>query len=193
MEKRNIVLVIILAIAVSMSSYFILDSFVLVDNIQTSPGSSNQELTKNSDGPQTEYERGSPPSDQERDGSPLLVPFSVSLGAVASLIFVGITSLRKREIRGDATSILLEEGLENLSIRDAEIFSQIMRMGEFTIPQLKKRTETSKVTTWRTVKKFVEEGLVRKTDRKRAPSRGLGGRGKPSQVYEYVGREGTKT
>lgn len=189
MQKRNIVLTIIVAIAVSMSSYLILDTFILVDNTQPSRSSANQRLTKTPDGPQMEYEGGSLPSSQEKTKSPLLVPFSISLGAVASLIFVGITSLRKREIRGDATSILLEEGLENLSIRDAEIFSQIIRMGEFTIPQLKKRTETSKVTTWRTVKKFVEEGLVKETDRKRAPSRGLGGRGKPSQVYEYVGRD----
>ncbi|KXB04292.1 hypothetical protein AKJ49_02260 [candidate division MSBL1 archaeon SCGC-AAA382A03] len=115
-------------------------------------------------------------------------PFSISIGIAASSILAGLM-LSKQELRGNATSKLLEEGLETLTVRDVEIFSEIMKLEEFTIPQIMKRTDTSKVTTWRTVKKLVEEGLVEKTNKKRAPSRGLGGRGKPSQVYRFLGDE----
>lgn len=114
--------------------------------------------------------------------------YSISIGALISAIIAAVL-LSQPEVRGNATGRLLEEGLENLTIRDAEIFSHIMKMDEFTIPQLMKRTSTSKVTTWRTVKKLEDEGLVRETNRTRAPSRGLGGRGKPSKVYEYIAGE----
>ncbi len=110
--------------------------------------------------------------------------FSISIGVIISAI-LGAGLLTKQELRGTATSKLLEEGLEKLTVRDVEIFSQIMRMEEFTIPELMRKTETSKVTTWRTVKKLVEEGLVEETDEKKPPSRGLGGRGKPSKVYKF--------
>ncbi|KXA90909.1 hypothetical protein AKJ57_03255, partial [candidate division MSBL1 archaeon SCGC-AAA259A05] len=117
-----------------------------------------------------------------------LWPISASLGVAASLLFAAAW-LSRREAIGNATSMLIERGLENMSIRDAEIVGEIMRREEFTIPQLMEKTGTSKITTWRTVKKLVEEGFVRKTEKTRAPSKGLGGRGKPSQVYEYVGPE----
>lgn len=110
--------------------------------------------------------------------------FSISIAVIISTI-LGAGLLTKQELRGNATSKLLEEGLEGLTVRDVEIFSQIMKMGEFTIPELMRKTETSKVTTWRTVKKLVEEELVEETDEKKPPSRGLGGRGKPSKVYRF--------
>lgn len=110
--------------------------------------------------------------------------FSISIAVIISTI-IGAGLLTKQELRGDAASKLLEEGLENLTVRDLEIFSQILRMGEFTIPELMQKTGTSKVTTWRTVKKLVEEGLVEETDEKKPPSKGLGGRGKPSKVYRF--------
>lgn len=117
---------------------------------------------------------------------PTIWPFSASLGIAAGAL-LGAVWLSKVEARGNATSVLLGEGLENMSVRDAEIVGEIMRRKEFTIPEIKKKSGTSKITTWRTVKKLVEEGLVEETERTKAPSNGLGGRGKPSQVYKYVG------
>lgn len=114
-----------------------------------------------------------------------LWPISTSLGIAASLVFAAVW-LSRREAMGSATSMLLDEGLESMSIRDAEIVGEAMRRKEFTIPELMEKAGTSKITTWRTVKKLVKKGLVRETERTRAPSRGLGGRGKPSKVYEYV-------
>lgn len=124
--------------------------------------------------------------------NPKTWPYSISLGITAAAIFVAAI-LTRQELRGTATSKLLEEGLENLTVRDAEIFSQIMKMEEFTIPQLMKKTKTPKVATWRTVKKLKQEGLVKETERTRAPSQGLGGRGKPSKVYEFTGEKGKKS
>ncbi|MFQ6130113.1 MAG: hypothetical protein ACE5OT_04840, partial [Candidatus Hadarchaeaceae archaeon] len=70
----------------------------------------------------------------------------------------------------------------------------IMERKEFTIPELMKLTKTSKITVWRTVQKLVERGLVRLTERTRLAANGLGGRGKPSRIYKYVGDEsGSKT
>ncbi len=112
--------------------------------------------------------------------------YSISIAVVISTI-LGAGLLTKQELRGNATSKLLDEGLESLTVRDVEIFSQIIRMEEFTIPELMRKTETSKVTTWRTVKKLVEADLVEETDEKKPPSRGLGGRGKPSKIYRFVG------
>lgn len=125
---------------------------------------------------------------QETKHETPLWAISASLGVAATLMFAAVW-LSRREAIGTATSMLIDKGLENMSIRDAEIVGEIMRRGEFTIPQLMEKTGTSKITTWRTVKKLVEEGFVRKTEKTRAPSKGLGGRGKPSQVYEYVGPE----
>lgn len=118
---------------------------------------------------------------------PLIWPYSISLGIAAGAVIVGMV-LSRQELRGSATSMLLEKNMENLSVRDAKIFSQIMKLEEFTIPKLMKEANTSKITTWRTVKKLVENGLVKETDRTKAPSNGLGGRGKPSQVYEFTGK-----
>lgn len=123
--------------------------------------------------------------------SPPVYPISASLGIAVSLIF-GAVWLSRQEAMGNATTVLLEKGLENMSVRGAEIVGEIMRKNEFTIPELMEKAGTSKITTWRTVKKLVDKGLVKETDRTRKPSRGLGGRGKPSKIYEYAGTETEK-
>lgn len=120
--------------------------------------------------------------------SPPIYPISATLGIAVSLIF-GAVWLSRQEAMGNATTVLLEKGLENMSVRDAEIVGEIMRKKEFTIPELMEKAGTSKITTWRTVKKLVDKGLVKETERTRKPSRGLGGRGKPSKIYEYTGAE----
>jgi predicted transcriptional regulator len=64
----------------------------------------------------------------------------------------------------------------------------MMELKEFTIPQLIKETRASKLTVWRTVQKLVEQGLVQSTEQTRLAANGLGGRGKPSRVYRYIGK-----
>lgn len=123
---------------------------------------------------------------ESRTEPPTIWPLSASIGVAVGLIFAAVW-LSRQEIRGNATSMLLEEGLEKMSVRDAEIVGEIMRREEFTIPDLMKKAGTSKITTWRAVKKLVDRGLVKETEGTKPPSRGLGGRGKPSQVYKYVG------
>lgn len=78
-----------------------------------------------------------------------------------------------------------------MTVKDVEIVGHIMELKEFTIPQLMKRTNTSKITVWRTVQKLVKQELVQPTEQTRLAANGLGGRGKPSRVYKYVG--GPKT
>lgn len=55
-----------------------------------------------------------------------------------------------------------------------------------------KETRASKITVWRTVQKLVEQGLVQQTEQTKLAANGMGGRGKPSRVYKYVGKPETK-
>jgi len=68
-----------------------------------------------------------------------------------------------------------------------------MELGEFTIPELIKTTKDSKITVWRTVQKLVEKGFVQQTEKTKLAANGLGGRGKPSGVYRYVGVKSEQT
>jgi len=67
-----------------------------------------------------------------------------------------------------------------------------MDLKEFTIPQLMKETRASKITVWRTVQKLVKQGLVQQTDQTKLAANGMGGRGKPSHIYKYVGKPETE-
>jgi predicted transcriptional regulator len=87
--------------------------------------------------------------------------------------------------------MLLEHGLHDMTVRDVGIVGQIMNLKEFTIPELMKLTKTSKITVWRTVQKLVERGLVQPTQKTKLAANGLGGRGKPSRVYRYIGVKGS--
>ncbi len=78
-----------------------------------------------------------------------------------------------------------------MTVRDVEIVGYIMELGEFTLPELMRRTRASKITVWRTVQKLVEKGLVQLTEKTALTANGLGGRGKPSRIYKYVGKRGT--
>lgn len=113
---------------------------------------------------------------------PIAASIGISMGLVALAVWVGY-----RRMWGDAASTLLEHGLHDMTVRDVEIVGQIMELKEFTIPQLMKETRASKPTVWRTVQKLVEQGLVQPTEQTRLAANGLGGRGKPSHVYKYVG------
>jgi uncharacterized membrane protein len=116
-----------------------------------------------------------------------ILPIATTVAAI-SLIAVAIW-VGYRQAWGDATSTLLERGLHDMTVRDVEIVGYIMQKEEFTIPELMKLSKASKITVWRTVQKLAEQGLVEPTDQTRPAANGLGGRGKPSQVYRYVGKK----
>ncbi|MQY68190.1 MAG: hypothetical protein GH150_02230 [Hadesarchaea archaeon] len=117
---------------------------------------------------------------------PIAASIGIAMGVIVFAVWVGY-----RQVWGEATSTLLEEGLHDMTVKDVEIVGHIMELKEFTIPQLMKLTNTSKITVWRTVQKLVKQGLVQTTEQTRLAANGLGGRGKPSHVYKYIG--GTKT
>jgi predicted transcriptional regulator len=94
---------------------------------------------------------------------------------------------------GDAASTLLEQGLHDMTVRDVEIVGQIIDLKEFTIPELIRQTGASKITVWRTVQKLIEQGLVKQIEQTKPAANGLGGRGKPSRVYKYLGAPSPKT
>lgn len=117
---------------------------------------------------------------------PIAAGIGIAMGVMVFAVWVGY-----QEMRGSATSTLLEHGLHDMTVRDVEIVGHIMKLEEFTIPELIKLTKTSKITIWRTVQKLVEQGLVQPTEQTRLAANGRGGRGKPSRIYRYVGK--TKT
>lgn len=114
------------------------------------------------------------------------LPIAAGIGILMSLVVFGVW-VGYRRTWGDATSTLLEHGLHDMTVRDVEIVGQVMELKEFTIPQLIKETRASKLTVWRTVQKLVKHGIVRPTDKTKPAANGLGGRGKPSIIYKYVG------
>jgi len=118
--------------------------------------------------------------------APDILPIASSIGIAAGVIVFAVW-IGYRQAWGDATSTLLEQGLHDMTVRDIEIVGYIMQQGEFTIPELMKLTNASKITVWRTVQKLVGEGLVAQTEQTKPAANGLGGRGKPSQIYKYVG------
>lgn len=113
---------------------------------------------------------------------PMATGMGILAGAIVAAVWVGY-----RRLWGDITSVLLERGLHNMTVRDVEIVGQIAGLREFTIPEVMRRTRASKITVWRVVQKLMERGLVKPTDRSKPSCNGLGGRGKPSRVYVYVG------
>ncbi|GAI08253.1 unnamed protein product [marine sediment metagenome] len=117
---------------------------------------------------------------------PIATSIGIAMGVMVFAVWMGY-----QEMRGSATSTLLEHGLHDMTVRDVEIVGHIMKLEEFTIPELIKLTKTSKITIWRTVQKLVEQGLVQPTEQTRLAANGRGGRGKPSRIYRYVGK--TKT
>lgn len=132
------------------------------------------------------YESRGTPATQSEDVSYKMpgnrifaVGIGATMGLVALVMWQGSSSIQQ-----DTISIMLHRGLEDLTVRDLEIVRRMMKKEEFTIPELQKHTPASRQSIWRLVKKLEEKELVKKTDRNRLPS---SGRGKPSQVYEYIG------
>jgi uncharacterized membrane protein len=117
---------------------------------------------------------------------PIASSIGIAMGVTVFAIWIGY-----RRNWGEATHTLLEQGLHDMTVRDVEIVGYIMQQGEFTIPELTKMSKASKVTVWRTVQRLVNQGIVKTTDQTKPASSGLGGRGKPSQVYKYVSKPKT--
>lgn len=113
---------------------------------------------------------------------PISAIIGISMGFMVFSVWVGY-----KRMWGDATSTLLEQGLRDMTVRDVEIVGQIIDLGEFTIPELVRHTGTSKITVWRTVQKLMRQGLIKQIEQTKPAANGLGGRGKPSRVYKYVG------
>jgi hypothetical protein len=118
------------------------------------------------------------------------LPIAASIGIAMSLIVFGVW-VGYRRVWGDATSTLVDHGLQDMTVRDVEIFGEIIEMKEFTIPELMGRTHTSKLRVWRIVQKLVQRGIVKSTEKTKPAAGGLGGRGKPSRVYQYAGKQKT--
>jgi hypothetical protein len=119
---------------------------------------------------------------------PISAIIGISMGFVVFSVWIGY-----KRMWGDAASTLLEQGLHDMTVRDVEIVGQIIDLEEFTIPELVRRTGASKITVWRTVQKLMEQGLVKQIERTKPAANGLGGRGKPSRVYKYVGAPSLET
>ena len=119
------------------------------------------------------------------------LPIAASIGIAISLITFGVW-VGYQHTWGDATSTLLEHGLQDMTVRDVEIFGEMIEMKEFTIPELMGRTHTSKLRVWRIVQKLIQRGIVKSTEKTKPAASGLGGRGKPSRVYHYVGKQKTE-
>ena len=111
------------------------------------------------------------------------------LGAALGLVVVTVAVVwhHLQKSRLETTSMLIEHGMKDMRIAEAEITREIRDMTEFTIPDLMQRTGASKTAVWRTVQKLMEKNLVQPTEQKMPPISG-GGRGKPSAVYRYVGK-----
>jgi hypothetical protein len=113
---------------------------------------------------------------------PISAIIGISMGFVVFSVWIGY-----KRMWGDATSTLLELGLHDMTVRDVEIVGQIIDLEKFTIPELVGQTGASKITVWRTVQKLMKQGLVEQIEQTKPAANGLGGRGKPSRVYKYVG------
>jgi hypothetical protein len=120
-----------------------------------------------------------------------VMPIAASISIAISLITFGVW-VGYRHTWGDATSTLVDYGLQDMTVRDVEIFGEMIEMKEFTIPELMGRTHASKLRVWRIVQKLVQREIVKSTEKTKPAAGGLGGRGKPSRVYHYVGKQKTE-
>jgi hypothetical protein len=119
------------------------------------------------------------------------LPIAASIGIAMSLVVFGVW-VGYRRVWGDATSTLVDHGLQDMTVRDVEIFGEMIEMKEFTIPELMGRTHASKLRVWRIVQKLIQRGIVKSTEKTKPAASGLGGRGKPSRVYQYAGKQKTE-
>lgn len=108
---------------------------------------------------------------------------SLSMGAVAGI--VAVTAWKGgHTLSKDVTTVLLNNDLDDMTVRDVEIVRQMVEKGTFTVPELVRKTSVSRTSVWRLVKKMVDKNLVTETGEEKLPK---SGRGKPGKVYRYLG------
>lgn len=174
-KKMGALIAIIVLICSTGLSYLVLDHYYGNGGSDTS-------------GPGVQSEQSVPSGDS--DGQVNILPLSSAIGvgmlAVTILAWNGSKKISSSMIQsqGNAASLLLNQGLENMTVRDVRIVGKMIDKRQFTIPHLLNDTQVSRSSVWKLVKKMVEKGLVEETGQKRLPD---SGRGKPSKVYRYVG------
>lgn len=166
--KKNFGVVMVLAIVVSATvfSYLILNNFYAKQE-KASYGIAGSETEK-------------PESNLKKSD---VFYISLSIGAVAGIIAV-TTWKGSRVFTKDAATVLLDRGLDDMTVRDVEIVRQMMEKGTFTVPELVKKTSVSRTSVWRLVRKMTDKDLVEETGEEKLP---VSGRGKPGKVYKYLG------
>lgn len=87
----------------------------------------------------------------------------IAMATIAILAWSGSTKITgsTTQVQGNATTLLLSEGLEDMTVRDVELVGQMMRRKEFTIPQLYKKSQVSRSSVWKLVKKNGGKGTCR--------------------------------
>lgn len=110
------------------------------------------------------------------------LPFSLGIGSIVSLIAMA-SWIGSSRIKVDAVSLMLDNGLGDMTLNDLEIVKHMMSSEKFTVPELTGKTNFSRQTVWRQVNKMIEEELVKETGEKKLPK---SGRGKPSKVFRFI-------
>lgn len=173
--KVGLLLAIVILVCATAVSYFTLDHFYGAPE-------ADQNLTLES---QARPGSTTVPSSAPFDVVPVSVIIGLSMAGLTLAVWSGSqVSTTSAELQGTATTILLNEGLEDMTVRDVEIVSRMISKSEFTVPQLLRGAQVSRSSVWKLVRKMVDKGLVEETDEDRLPD---SGRGKPSKVYRYVG------
>ncbi len=109
--------------------------------------------------------------------------FSIGVGIAMGLITLASWEGARRT-KKDAAELLLDQGLENMTVKDLVIVRRLIQKEEFTIPQLVEDSPVSRSSVWRLVKKLDKKGLIEEKDESEIPD---GTRGKPKKVYQFVG------
>lgn len=176
-KKMGALIAIIVLICSTGLSYLVLDHYYGNGGVESEPGGA---------GVQSEPNIPSGGSDSRVNVLPLSSAIGVGMLAVTILAWNGSKKVSSSMIQsqGNAAALLLNQGLENMTVRDVKIVGRMIDKRQFTIPHLLKGTQVSRSSVWKLVKKMVDRGLVEETGQKRLPD---SGRGKPSKVYRYVG------
>lgn len=123
------------------------------------------------------------PNDQPTSDGNTPLMLSIGVGVAMSLITFASWEGARRT-KKDAAELLLDQGLENMTVKDLVIVRRLIQKEEFTIPQLVEDSPVSRSSVWRLVKKLDEKGLIDEKDESEIPD---GTRGKPKKVYRFVG------
>ena len=163
----GIVLALIVFVAATGLSYLALDQYY------------GEEDTRIKEQSGTAQDEGPVPLSRSPGNQYLPLTIGASMGIVSLIGWIA-----SRQLERDATTVLLEEGLEDMTVRDVNIVRHMMTMEQFTVPELVEKTDVSRTSVWRLVKRMDESDLVEETGDEKLPK---SGRGKPSKVYKYIG------